>query len=59
MQPAPAPSPVDTAAAALTGPYTAIVNGSCALGHPVNGYGRCAELNTGLEQQVVAHVAVG
>lgn len=28
------------------GPYDADQNGSCANGHPLNGYGRCEPLNT-------------
>lgn len=37
--------------AALTGPYDLPRNGHCAAGHPLNGEGRCNELNTGLEAQ--------
>lgn len=37
----PTEPPVDPAYA---GPYD-VGNGSCAYGHPVNGYGRCAPLN--------------
>lgn len=42
-KPMPAATPDD--ALALAGPYDAAVNGVCAKGHPVNGFGRCAVLN--------------
>ena len=31
------------------GPYDVVQDGRCALGHPVNGFGRCDPLNTGVE----------
>jgi hypothetical protein len=42
---------------ALSGPYTAAVNGRCAAGHALNAEGRCNELNTGIEVQAAAIVA--
>ena len=43
-QPIPDPSPI-----AHSGPYEQARNGTCAQGHPVNGFGRCQPLNEGLE----------
>lgn len=40
--PPPEPEPPDP----HEGPYDAATNGSDAYGHPVNGYGRCAQLNS-------------
>jgi hypothetical protein len=45
-KPIPATDPV-----AQAGPYEAVVNGTCAQGHPVNGMGRCQPLNDGAERQ--------
>jgi len=45
VDPQPVPTPTDP----RVGPYDLQQDGHCALGHPLNGFGRCNELNTGLE----------
>lgn len=49
--PVPKVEPADEPA--IVGPYDAAVNGRCALGHPVNGFGRCAVLNDPLDMAEV------
>lgn len=44
---------------ALTGPYNQQTNGVCALGHPLNGMGRCQTLNDGVETPIVVTAIVG
>jgi len=46
------PVPVPAVVRDLTGPYDTAVNGRCALGHAVNGSGRCSPLNLGTEISV-------
>ena len=41
----PVAKPMPSAQPALDGPYDPAQNGRCALGHPMNGYGRCGPLN--------------